>query len=85
MEPRLAVNNDFGPGPPIGTDWVTSLPVGTRFLCIDKKTKAILELEVLARSTHKYVKLIDHGDMSVLWHDPQAFCFQKDLLDILED
>jgi hypothetical protein len=86
MEPRLAVNNDFGPGPPIGNkDWITPLPVGTRFLCMDNKTKNILELEVLARSPGDYVKLIDHGDSSVCWHIPEAFCFQKTFADILED
>lgn len=84
-EPRLAINNDFGPGPPIPTkDWVTPLPIGSRFLCIDKRTKAILELEVLARSTRGYVYLIDNGDTSVVWHDPLVFCHQKDFLDLLE-
>jgi hypothetical protein len=86
MEPRLAINNDQGPGPPLHTkDWVTPLPVGTKFLCKDKITKDILELEVLARSPSKYLQLIDHGDTSVVWHDPLMFCFQKDFLDILED
>lgn len=84
MEPRLAINNDQGPGPPFPTqDWVTSLPIGTRFLCQDKKTKDILELEILARSAKRYVYLIDHGDTSVVWHDPLLFCYQKDFLDLL--
>lgn len=86
MEPRLAINNDLGPGPPFkAQDWVTPIPVGIRFLCQDKKTKDILELEVLARSPHLFVKLIDTGDDSVMWHDPQIFCHQKDFLDLLGD
>jgi hypothetical protein len=85
MEPRLAINNDQGPGPPNHVkDWITPLPVGTRFLCMDNITKNVLELEVLARSTGKYVKLIDHGDNSVCWHIPDLFCFQKTFLDLLE-
>lgn len=85
MEPRLAINNDQGPGPPHrAKDWVTPLPISTRFLCIDKITKGILELEVLARSPRGYVCLIDNGDSSVVWHDPQLFCYQKDFLDVLE-
>lgn len=86
MEPRLAINNDFGPGPPShNPDWITPLPVGTKFLCKDRVTKGILELEILARSPHQFVKLIDNLDQSVCWHDPHAFSFQKDWLDTLED
>lgn len=85
MEPRLAINNDQGPGPPFKTkDWITPLPVSTKFLCQDRATKTILSLEVLARSTKGYVCLIDNGDASVVWHDPLMFCHQKDFLDILE-
>lgn len=84
MEPRLAVNNDFGPGPPIHTkDWLTPLPISTKFLCMDKRTKDILDLEILARSPKGYVNIIDHGDNSVVWHDPLLFCFQKDFLDLI--
>jgi hypothetical protein len=83
-EPRLAVNNDLGPGPPHRTkDWVTPLSVGTRFLCMDKVTKGILALEILARSPKGYVCLIDTGDDSIVWHDPTMFCHQKDFLDLL--
>lgn len=85
MEPRLAINNDAGPGPPFkNKDWVTPLPVGTRFLCQDKITKTILDLEVLARSARGFVQLIDNGDTSTVWHDPTMFCHQKDFLDLLE-
>lgn len=84
MEPRLAINNDQGPGPPVHTkDWVSPLPIGTKFLCRDKVTKDILDLEVLARSPKGFVCLIDQGDGSQIWHDPAMFCFQKDLLDLL--
>jgi hypothetical protein len=84
-EPRLAINNDQGPGPPVRpNDWISDLAIGTKFLCMDKVTKDILELEVLSRSTNRYVKLIDAGDGSICWHAPLSFCYQKDFLDLLE-
>lgn len=80
-EPVLTVLEGGRKDPP-KSDWLSSLPVGTSFLCM-RKGGYFLDQYQVYRKSDLAVKLWDTDDDRFLWVIPERFCQDNLLFEIL--